>query len=111
MWLRTSVLLMIFSLSACTWVSLSAEGEQVEVATMDAVSDCKRVGKTTVSTLSKLAGLNRHEESMQDELNKLARNSAVELKGDTVVPITPVEDGRQIFAVFRCKGTADSTNK
>jgi len=103
MWLRSAVLPVVLSLCACTWVELSPQGEQVEVATAAAVSDCKRVGKTTVSTLSKLAGLNRYQESMQDELNKLARNSAVELGGDTVVPITAIEEGRQTFAVYRCR--------
>jgi hypothetical protein len=103
MWLRGALLLMLISLSACTWVELSPQGEQVTVATMEAVADCKRVGKTTVSTLSRVGGLNRYEESMQDELNKLARNSAVELGGDTVVPISPIEDGEQVFAVYRCK--------
>lgn len=103
MWLRNAVLLILLSLSACTWVELTSQGEQVEVATMDAVSGCQRLGKTTVNTLSKLAGLNRYQESMQDELNKLARNSAVELGGDTVVPISPIEDGKQVFAVYRCR--------
>lgn len=96
----------VFLLSACTWVTLNPAGEQVQVMTMEAVADCKRVGKTTVSTLSKVAGLNRYQESMRDELNTLARNSAAELGGDTVVPISPIEDGRQVFAVYRCKPSA-----
>ncbi len=111
MWLRSGVLLMFFSLSACTWVSLSAQGEQVDMATMDAVADCKRIGKTTVSTLSKLAGMDRHRESMQDELNKLARNSAVDLGGDTVVPLSPIEEGRQVFAVYNCKGSTSPSGE
>lgn len=94
--------------SACTWVKLNPAGEQVQVLTMEAVTDCKRVGKTTVSTLAKVVGLNRYQESMQDELNKMARNSAAELGGDTVVPISAIEDGRQVFAVYRCKPSAGS---
>ena len=89
-------------LAGCSWVTLSTEGEQVRVANMATVADCKRVGKTTVSTLSKVAGLSRYEESIQDELNILARNSAVELGGDTVVPLSPIVEGRQEFAVYRC---------
>jgi len=106
MWMRTALLFMMLSLSACTWVNLTKQGEEVKIATKEDVSSCKQVGKTTVTTLSKLAGMNRYDESMQDELNKLARNSAVDLKGDTVVPITPIEDGHQTFAVFRCQPTA-----
>lgn len=103
MWLRTALLLMTLSLSACSWVNLNQQGEQVKLGTKEEISNCERVGKTTVSTLSKVAGMNRYEESMQDELNKLARNSAAELNGDTVVPITPIEDGHQTFAVYRCQ--------
>jgi len=83
-------------------VELTPQGEQVQVATMEAVAGCKNVGKTTVNTLAKLAGLDRHQESMQDELSRLARNSAVQLGGDTVVPITGIKDGEQVFAVYRC---------
>lgn len=90
-------------LSACTWVKLDPAGEQVRMMTMAEVTECKRVGKTTVSTLAKVVGLNRYQESMQDELNKLARNSAAELGGDAVVPISVIVDGRQVFAVYRCK--------
>lgn len=92
-------------LSGCAWVTLTPAGEQVQVASKEAVANCQRVGKTTVSTLSQVAGLNRYEESMQDELNKLARNSAVELGGDTVVPISAIEDGKQVFEVYRCRSS------
>jgi hypothetical protein len=106
MWLRSGALLLMFSLAGCTWVTLSPQGETVLITTMDQVGHCKRVGKTTVSTLAKLAGMDRHQESMQDELNKLARNSAADLGGDTAVPISEVEEGRQVYAVFDCRGVA-----
>lgn len=102
---RTAMLLAPLLLGACTWVSLTPEGEQVRLGTPESVTECQRVGKTTVSTLSRVAGLNRYDESMQDELNKLARNSAVELNGDTVVPVTEIENGQQVFAVYRCLST------
>jgi hypothetical protein len=97
------LLLTALLLTACTWVKLTPAGEQVKVMNMEAVADCRRVGKTTVSTLSKVVGLHRYEESMQDELNTLARNSAAELGGDTVVAISPIEGGKQLFEVYRCK--------
>lgn len=108
MWFRVAVLSLSLLLSACSWVELTPEGEQVTVTTMEAVAGCKPVGKTTVSTLAKLGGLNRYEESMQDELNRLARNSAVQLGGDTVVPATKVEDGKQVFNVYRCKPATEN---
>ncbi len=89
-------------LSACTWVEPTAQGEKVRVLTAEEVTKCKKVGQTTVSLLAKLAGIERNPQKVQDELNVLARNSAVELGGDTVVPISAVEDGKQTFAVYRC---------
>jgi hypothetical protein len=41
---------------------------------------------------------------MRMELNILARNSAVELGGDTVVPRSDdVADGKRVYDVYRCK--------
>ena len=100
---KITLLLAVALLGGCTWVTLNPAGEQVLVASMEEVGGCKRLGKTTVSTLSKLAGFNRYEKSMEDELNKLARNSAADMGGDTVVPISPIEDGTQVFGVYRCR--------
>ena len=89
-------------LSACTWVEPTVQGEKVRVLSAEEVTKCTKVGQTQVSLLAKLAGIERNPQKVQDELNVLARNSAVELDGDTVVPISPVEDGKQTFAVYRC---------
>lgn len=88
--------------SACTWVEPTAQGEKVRVLSAEEVTKCKKVGQTTVSLLAKLAGIERNPDKVQEELNILARNSAVELDGDTVVPISAVEEGKQTFAVYRC---------
>lgn len=90
------------SISACTWVEPTVKGEKVRVLSEEEVGKCKTVGQTTVSLLARLAGIERNPQKVQDELNILARNSAVELDGDTVVPISPVEEGKQSFAVYRC---------
>ncbi|WP_127478680.1 DUF4156 domain-containing protein [Sulfurivermis fontis] len=93
---------LVLALSACTWVEPTAQGEKVRVLSAEEVTKCKKVGQTTVSLLAKLAGIERNPQKVQEELNILARNSAVELDGDTVVPISAVEDGKQTFAVYRC---------
>ncbi len=89
-------------LGACTWVDLTRQGEQVQVLDATQVSKCEKRGETTVSLLAKLAGIERNADKVQQELNTLARNSAVTLEGDAVVPITSVENGQQTFAVYRC---------
>jgi hypothetical protein len=89
-------------LSACTWVKLSPEGEDVRVLEASEVANCEHVGKTTVRTKATIGGLERHEEKVQSELNALARNSAPDIGGDTVVPVDKPVEGSQVFEVYRC---------
>jgi len=93
---------LLLNIVACTWVGVSPQGEKVRVLTAKEVSACERIGKTTVNTAAKLAGLNRYAHKVQSELNTLARNSAVEIGGDTVVAVDAPVDGRQVFEVYRC---------
>lgn len=94
--------LLALYLAGCTWIDVTAQGDKVRLLSAAEVTGCKRVGKTTVSTAAKLAGLERYEDKIQDELNTLARNSAVDLGGDTVVPVGSPVDARQVFEVYRC---------
>ncbi|MFA5628237.1 MAG: DUF4156 domain-containing protein [Thiohalomonadaceae bacterium] len=100
---RVGLLLVVLGLlSACTWVEPTAKGEKVRVLSAEEVTKCKKMGQTTVSLKAKLAGIERNPAKVQEELNILARNSAVELGGDSVVPISEVDNGQQVFAVYRC---------
>ncbi len=87
---------------ACTWIDVSEPGEKVRVLAAAEVTLCERVGKTTVHTAAKLAGLDRYPHKIQTELDTLARNSAVDLDGDTVVAVGEPVDGRQVYEVYRC---------
>jgi hypothetical protein len=89
-------------LSGCTWVDLTAEGETVRVLSAVEVEKCKRVGKTTVTTAGAVGVLERYPEKIQSELDTLARNSAKDLGGDTVVPVAAPVEGRQVYEVYRC---------
>jgi len=89
-------------LTACTWVDMTPQGEKVRVLSAAEVTGCKRVGKTNVNTASKIGLLDRHPEKVQEELNTLARNSATELGGDTVVPVGEPTEGRQVFEIYHC---------
>jgi len=95
-------IILIFSISACTWVELTEEGEKARVLSASEVTSCTFVGKTTSSTTAKVIGVKRHDNAINDELVSLARNSAIRLGGDTVVADGPVEDGKQTFKVYRC---------
>jgi hypothetical protein len=101
-WQSALAAMVVVLLSACSWVSVSSSGEKVRVLSADEVSGCKHLGKTTVSTAGKIGALERYPEKIQEELNTLARNSAPELGGDTVVAVDKPVDGRQVFEVYRC---------
>jgi hypothetical protein len=90
-------------LQACAWVDLTPGGEKARVLSAAEVTNCTRLGTTTVNTKAEIAGVVRPPERVQEELETLARNSAVDdLRGDTVVPVGKPRDGRQVFEVYRC---------
>ncbi len=90
------------TVSACTWVNLTTEGEKVRVLSAEEVTKCKLMGQTTANTKDKVAGVKRHDNAIDYELTSLARNAAVKLGGDTVVAASDIVDGQQTFKVYRC---------
>ena len=95
-------MLVLLMLSGCAWVKLTPEGEKARVLSKSEVSKCKLLGQTTVSLKSKIAGFDRNAEKVKKELETLARNHAVDLDGDTVVPESEIKNGQQVFSVYRC---------
>lgn len=92
------------SLGGCAWVKLTPGGEKVRVLSAAEVASCRHVGDTNVSLLARLGAVKRNEEKVQDELDALARNSAADMGGDTVVAMSEVTDGKQRYAVYKCVG-------
>lgn len=100
-WLLPVVLALM--LPSCAWVKLTPEGEQVRVLEADDVTACRELGTTTSLLKADIAGIDRKREKVRQELEMLARNAAVDMGGDSVVPVTEPQDGRQVFAVYRCQ--------
>lgn len=100
--LLTSVLM----LASCTWVKLTAEGDNVAILTADEVKNCTRTGTTTVEVVDR-AVFERNEDKVAMELRIMARNRAAD-RGDAIVPSTPVVDGEQTFIVYRCRDSSPS---
>ena len=94
----------VLGLMACSWVKLTPDGDKVRVLSQSEVATCKKLGITTASVADKVAGMPRKETIIQDNLNILARNAAADMGGDTVVPSSPIQDGKQTFDVYRCVG-------
>ena len=94
--------LVVLLLSACSWVKMTPEGEEVTVAKAAHVTNCKFAGTTTVSVKSDVVSFKRDAEKMKTELETLARNEANKLKGDTIVPVSEIKEGEQTFKIYKC---------
>lgn len=98
----TTTILLAALISGCTWVKTEPGAERVRVATAAEVGQCQRLGQTTVSLRDRVGAVQRRPGRVADELAVLARNSAVEISGDTIVPAGPVQDGRRNFDIYSC---------
>lgn len=99
---KTIAILPLLLLGACTWVNLDDEAANVRVVTEDQLgSSCMRTGTTHVQVRDRVI-LERAASNVMLELQTLARNAAAERGDDTVVAISPIEDGEQDYALYRC---------
>ncbi len=93
----------LFLLTSCATVQLTEEGRKARVLSFDDVKNCQKNGAATVSVNQKMLSIVPKQSSrIAKQLSILARNSAIHMGGDTVVPMSKVDNGQQTFAVFRC---------
>ena len=98
-----SAVLGIFLVTGCTWVKPTPGGDRVRMVSSPAeIVGCKNIGKTTVSLLDRVGYFNRSREKVEEELSILGRNSAAEMGGDTILPVSEIFQGERTFAVYRC---------
>jgi hypothetical protein len=88
--------------TGCTWVKVSESASSVAVANTANVRGCTNLSEVTVSVTSKLGFINRDADKVATELANLARNEAAGIGGDTVVPSSSIENGKQSFNVYKC---------
>jgi hypothetical protein len=88
--------------TGCATVKLSANGEKVRVLAPEEVSTCKKIGRTNASVTAKALGISRPIETLTKELASVGRNGAAKMGGDTIVPLTVIENGMQSFVVYKC---------
>ena len=91
-----------FTLSACASVKLTDGGEKARLLSSGEVANCQKRGATTVRVKPTALGITRQPNVIAKELQILARDSSVNMGGDTVSPISRIDDGEQTFAVYRC---------
>lgn len=94
--------LLVFSLTACAWVKVTAKGESVRLLqSAQSLESCKKMGNVNSKVISQFI-FDRDAEKVAGELADLARNEAALMGGDTVVPVSKIIDGRRSFAVYQC---------
>ena len=93
---------MAMSVVGCATVSLSSGGEKIRVLGPDEISSCRELGKTNTSVTATALGVPRPPETIAIELESIGRNSASNMKGDTIVPLTVINEGKQTFIVYKC---------
>lgn len=98
LWLVAGVLA-----GGCSFVDLTKEGEGVRVAKAEEVAACTGLGRTTASVVHEVASIPRHPDAVKENVEVTARNSAASMGGDTIVPVSPVAEGKQTFEVYRCR--------
>lgn len=89
--------------SACTWVKVNEQGANVAVANVANVRNCEKVRTVNVKVKDNFVGsMKRDPNKVATELTNMARNEASSFGGDTIVPASLVNDGRQSFDVYKC---------
>ena len=103
---RTTITLLAGTLflcqNACTWVDLKPQGEALRVASELDVKRCKRIGHVTSNTTATVAYIPRDDDSVTEELHRLARNYGGAMGGNAIVPSGPAINGEQSFNVYYC---------
>ncbi|MDQ6991980.1 MAG: DUF4156 domain-containing protein [Mariprofundus sp.] len=99
-----SAMLVLLGLSGCASVEQPTEsGVHVRVAYMSQVDACKDLGKVSVKVADHLLFVERTPEAMAIDLEILGQNTAADMGGDTIVTMSRVVNGEQLFRVYRCR--------
>lgn len=101
LWVMLSLSSVLF-LSACSWVQPLPGAYKVALMELSDVKDCSRLGTTTTSALNKVGLYERENAAIKEDLVLLAKNEAVNMRGDTIVALSGVHNGRMEFAIYRC---------
>jgi Domain of unknown function (DUF4156) len=75
--------------------------DKVQLLTADQLHGCTQTGSVHVSVVDRLEQMQK-EGRLPQELAALARRSALQLDGNTIVASTGIDNGSQSFDVYYC---------
>lgn len=103
--LRSVAVVLALGACACTWVPMEKGAAGVRVLPMGgSTAGCTRLGEIEGNVTDRVALYQRNPLRVQEELETMARNEAVGLGANTVMPVEAPNDGRQRFTAWRCAG-------
>ena len=88
---------------ASSLIDVRKDSDQVALAEAGKVDSCLPKGDTTVSVLAEVGFISRSNEAVEANLLQLARNSAIDSGGDTVVRGNSPEYGKRTYAIYKCR--------
>ncbi len=88
--------------AGCVFVQPTVEGKKVRVLAAHEVDRCRSLGTLTSQVADRVGAILRSREAVQDDVLVNAKNAAADLGGDTIVPTSEMEGGKQTFGVYRC---------
>ena len=97
------MLLGIVAASGCTWIDPIAGASAVTLVQPSHVVNCQSIGTTISQVANKIGFVNRSDDKVTEELLTLAKNSAVEMGGDTLVAEGGPSEGTQKFRIYKCQ--------
>ena len=93
---------LIFVLGGCQWVKPKENIEDIAIVKPVHVQDCESVKSISTSVKDAVGVFKRGQKKVASELIILAKNRALELEADTIVPVSEPENGSQNFELYRC---------
>jgi|SRR6185437_42328 len=89
-------------ITACSFVSLDPQARDINVVeNANSLKNCKSLGNTTVTLWSK-AETFQSQQTVEGQLDTLARNQAATMGGNTVTPHSPINNGQRTYSVYNC---------
>lgn len=101
--MRFAVLpLIALLLSACSFIPQKPGSDRVVLLPDNFVANCQLLGQTNAMVPTKFGFIEHGSESIEKSLQSIARNDAVDMKGDSIVKAGPIKEGRQTFKIYKC---------
>lgn len=88
-------------LTACTWVKVSPEAQEVVVVPGNRVTGCQRIGVVSSSVKATIMAISRDSTKVRNELDDLARGQAVAIGANTLVRES-INEGKGRYVAYKC---------